>query len=84
MAVDESVAGVAGQPLRKPTTQRGWHRRRRYAPTSAAGFNGAFGSGVLARIADSRSEPGLTAEWTLRELAEGTLKLVVAARVPLW
>jgi len=45
------------------------------AATHALWFDREFGSQILARLAGMKSEAGLAAGWTLRELSRGALDL---------
>jgi hypothetical protein len=45
------------------------------AATHALWFDREFGSQILARLAVVKSEAGLAAGWTLRELSRGALDL---------
>lgn len=46
-----------------------------HAATHALWFDEAFGLPILAKVAEANSEAGLSAHWTLRELARGALNL---------
>jgi hypothetical protein len=45
------------------------------AATDSLWFDEAFGVAILARIAAENTEAGLSASWTLQELARGALNL---------